>query len=318
MVFLRINNVDLPVNWTHDATDWQISTKIDFSEILAESLNDTVNLTTRIFNNELELGTKYYARARMVFNNMFTEWCNIDVFTPEDVDETTLNLDIPSIITTPTLYTEYEVNSNPSSNFLIKSKELFSTSGNATHESTTWLIEDIYGKPLLHITDDKDNLTELLVEHILPVNNFYKLSASFKGSNGDISQFGSTVIYISNNDIIDYSRVSIVKTNVDHEVILNNLDGLDILEWKLYKDDTVIDSGDTIEDFFTIAGTNFINGVRYNLGIKIELNSKEYEWSYFYLICLDNLEERSGNNTPYKEPSSDIYLDSVFPYQITE
>ena len=48
MVVLRINNTDLPTGWTHEFTDWQISTSEDFSNIILSSMNDDVNLYTLI------------------------------------------------------------------------------------------------------------------------------------------------------------------------------------------------------------------------------------------------------------------------------
>lgn len=48
---------------THESTDWQIATDIGFNNIVYESLNDTVNKTSYVFNANYP-ATTYYVRVR--------------------------------------------------------------------------------------------------------------------------------------------------------------------------------------------------------------------------------------------------------------
>jgi len=300
MVVLRVNNADLPKGWTHDKTDWQVATDEEFKDILVESRDDSENLTTIIFNNKLELGKKYYGRARMLLNNGFTEWSNIDVFVPKDANEVALNMDIPSIITAPTLDTKFDSDAHPNAHFRVFTND-FSTLGNANHESTTWVIEDSEGKALWASVDDVDNKTSIMIDRYLPVNTLCRVHAAFKGSNGDISQFGTTTFYTSHSDIINVNReLRGIHANVDLDLSLPFIVGLDELNWEFYLDGALVQHGTTKETFFTVDKDNLKPGVTNVIRIKAKVNSIESEWTYAYITPVnENLEVPTGSNIPY-------------------
>ena len=285
MVVLRINNTDLPTGWTHEFTDWQISTSEDFSNIILSSMNDSVNLYTLILNENLEFGVTYYARARMLLNTGFTEWSNIDIFSPKDIDETSLLMDIPSIITAPTLMTKYDKNAHPSTYFKVYITNGFSTLGNATHESTTWVIEDIAGKPIWASIDDKENLLELDINFKLPLNNFYRVHASLKGTNGDISQFGTVTFYASDDKLFLISRyIYRYDLNIDVDIIHPFIVGLDYMEYEVYSDGNIIHTDKIIDEFFTI-DHNILDDDKINLvKIRTEVNTKYRDYSYIFIV----------------------------------
>lgn len=301
MVVLRINNTDLPTGWTHSATDWQISTSENFSNILVSSMNDSENLTAIVFNNNLELGVNYYGRARMLLNTGFTEWSNIDVFTPKDIDEVTLLMDIPSIITTPTLVSNFDLNSHPSKFFTITIDNGFNTLGNATHESTSWIIEDDTGKPIWASFDDKVNLLSLTVNVNLELNKVYRIHASIKGTNGDSSQYGTISFYTS--DSKDFLLTRYLYRNdltIDLDIIHPYIVGLDYLEYVLYKNEMPAITQSIVDNFFTIDKTELSNDKIDILKIRTEVNGKFGDWNYIYIIPVtDEIKENTGNNIPY-------------------
>lgn len=301
MAVLRINNADLPSGYTHDFTDWQISTTVDFSNIIARSDEDPINLTTIFFNIELELGKDYYGRARMRLNTGWTEWSNVKVFTPKDVDESNLIMDIPSVITAPTLKTKFDLNSHPSTMFKIEAINGFNTLGNAKHESTSWIIEDSTGKPVWTSLDDRENLLSLDVDIDLPLHNVYHIHASFKGSNGDASQFGTVTLFTS--DDINYQlfrKMFRIEGDPDLEVVHPFINGLDDIEWELYSDGMLTDSGLTVDPFFTIGRTLLDTDTVDILKLRTKVNSIVNEWTYIYIITeKSGVEQNTGDNIPY-------------------
>ncbi|MFK5883485.1 MAG: hypothetical protein QM489_03990, partial [Candidatus Izemoplasma sp.] len=73
--FTIINGTD-----THVSTDWQVSTTADFSNIVFESLNDTVNLTSITLTSDLSTDTQYYLRAKFNGSTYSSAYGN-EVFT---------------------------------------------------------------------------------------------------------------------------------------------------------------------------------------------------------------------------------------------
>lgn len=301
MVVLRINNTDLPTGWTHSATDWQVSTSENFSSILISSMNDSENLTTKVFSNNLELGVKYYGRARMLLNTGFTEWSNIDVFTPKDIDEVALLMDIPSIITTPTLKSNFDLNSHPSKFFTITIDNGFNTLGNATHESTSWIIEDDTGKPIWASFDDKENLLSLTSNVNLELNKVYRIHASIKGTNGDSSQYGTITFFTSDSkDFLLNRYLYRNDLTIDLDIIHPYIVGLDYLEYEVYKDETLVYNNSIIDNFFTIDKTYLSNDKINILKVRTEVNGKFGDWSYIYIIPVNTDGKiNTGTNIPY-------------------
>ncbi len=300
MIILRINNADLPSGWTHDSTDWQISETEDFSDILVESLNDEENLTTIIFNNKLDLGKEYYGRARMLLSKGFTEWSNIDVFTPKDVDEVTMLMDIPSVITTPTLTTNYDKNSHPTALFKINVENGFSTLGNATHESTTWIVSDMLGNVLWSSIDDKVNLVHVVLPFILPTDKVYHIHAMLKGTNGDNSQIGTITLYPSNDTGNPLNRIIYRQvTDGDLEIEHPYVEGLDLIEYEVYNDDINMVTDDTVESFFTLEETVFDVIFPSILRMRTTVNDIPNEWTTILIFTVENIENRTGGNIPY-------------------
>lgn len=301
MVVLRINNTDLPTGWTHSATDWQVSTSENFSSILVSSMNDSANLTTIVFNNNLELGVKYYGRARMLLNTGFTEWSNIDVFTPKDIDEVALLMDIPSIITTPTLRSNFDLNSHPSKFFTIRIDNGFNTLGNATHESTSWIIEDDTGKPIWASFDDKENLLNLTIKVKLSLNKIYRIHASIKGTNGDSSQYGTITFFTSDSKEFILTRYLYRNdVTVDLDVIHPYIVGLDYLEYEIYTDEILVHNNTIIDNFFTVDKGHLSDTTISIMRIRTEVNGNLGNWSYIFIIPINNeIKESTGNNIPY-------------------
>lgn len=313
-IIQRINDADLPKGWTHEATDWQVATDPDFKNILVESLNDSDNLTTIAHNTKTEVGETYYGRSRMLLNTGFTEWSDIGIFTPKDIDDVVSNMDIPSIITAPTVTTKYDSDSHPSSGFYIEASK-FATLGTASHMSTDWVIESSKGKAVWASLGNKHDLNSILIDKILPVNEVYHAHASFKGSNFDISQYGTTTFYVSNDELLVLNTKLVgINSNVNLVLDIPEIPGLNILEWKLLKEGETVNSGYRTDTFLTIDKDDLEPGVDYILAIKLKVNSKEGEWSYSYFTPLDvAIELPTSNNVPYNGNGKADFFPISFP-----
>jgi hypothetical protein len=202
MVILRITPPVLTPGWTHDATDWQIAEDKEFKKIVAQSMGDKDNKIEKIFDLDLDPEKEYYARARVVFNKALSEWTDVNVIHPKDLTDLNLEIDIPGVISRPIVNVNYDPNGLPNSNFRITTSPM-STTSNAKHVSTTWVITDLEGRTVWMSPDDKDNLTSILVDEIvLEEGKTYIISAFHKASNNDVSEPGQITVRVPKvNDI---------------------------------------------------------------------------------------------------------------------
>ena len=195
-IYLRSTDLALSENVTLISTDWQVATDISFSpdSIVEETLGDTVNTTTKMYPTVLDPGKKYYARCRMLLSTGYTAWGNIDVFTPEDVDDSDLALDIPTVVMHPTITT----NSDPANHArfgITISVSGFSVVGNSDLESVTYIIETIDGEHVWSSIDNSFNKESIdVLGYILKPDTGYVIKAQFKSTTGDYSQLASLPI----------------------------------------------------------------------------------------------------------------------------
>ena len=89
MLSLVIKNPNLPSGYSIVSTTWQVAKNKDFipSSIVAESIENAVNKLNIQFDIDLELGVKYFARCRVIYNKGFSNYSNINVFIAKDLNE---------------------------------------------------------------------------------------------------------------------------------------------------------------------------------------------------------------------------------------
>ena len=87
MIIGSILELDLDQQEQHLETSWQISDTKDFSNILAESLNDKQNLLSIIFPDLVPPKDKeLYGRARILTNKGWSAYNNLDIVS-RDLDD---------------------------------------------------------------------------------------------------------------------------------------------------------------------------------------------------------------------------------------
>jgi hypothetical protein len=222
MVVLKITELLLPPGVTHLATDWQVATDLQFTNVIISSMGDNVNLSSIMFNDALDPTSRYYARARSLLTTGYTVWGNIDVTTPNYLGDLDLRSEMPSVLSTPILTSSSDVTNHLTTMFTL-SVHGYSSYGTGTHESTTWIIEDIFGVIVWEHIADTINLNNMLIcDVILKENNAYRARAIFNSSSNDSSQV-ATMTFITSGDI----NASIVSTLND--IVVNKNYTLDFM-----------------------------------------------------------------------------------------
>jgi len=274
MITLQITNIELPTGYTHDATDWQVATSKTFSadSIVAESLNDSEQKTVKLFDLPLDPQIKHYSRARILFNRGYSKWAIIDEFYPKDINEISLDLDLPGALSVPVFAHDYNLNKFPTTKFTIN-LEGFSSTGTGKHVATNWLIEDMDGKVLLTVDNDDRNLvTRTFTELVLPFSQIIKISASFISSSNDVSDMSTmTVVTKGMYDIDPIIITDVGRIIPEHDKVVETTQivGLTKIEWKLYDaDDVLVWSMDTVGTKVVIPGQYFTDNTHGRITIK--------------------------------------------------
>jgi len=213
MVVSRLISLDLNANETHEATDWQIATDEAFTNVIIDSVEDHVNKTIKYFPDVLDTTVEYYGRARLLLNTGYTEWGNLDIFIPKYINDTDIMTDLPTVVNTPIVTTNSPANAHTLAIFNIATSP-FVTGGNATHESTTWVIEDVEGNVVYKKIRDKYHKTTLVVNDVLlKDSSLYRIKAYHHSSSDDTSYPGT---------------LTIVTGSTTNTKIVSNINGLNV------------------------------------------------------------------------------------------
>lgn len=197
---IRITELDLAPDIIHISTDYQISTDALFVDIVAESIDDHENLNDIILNVSLDPDIKYYARARVRLSTGYTSWGNVDIFTPDDTNSISLDLDLPSIVGIPLITLDDSNENFPLSLFRINVSG-FTVNSTAKHASTTYFIETIDGKLIWSSPYNEFHKDSLLVNNIiLKKDTVYRIKAMFHTSTDDVSQVSTVTVKTMSND----------------------------------------------------------------------------------------------------------------------
>ena len=228
MVILYIPTPDIPAAMTHMTTDWRIATTPTFdpATIVAESLDDPVNLTSIILEIDLDSATTYYAQARVVADSAVFEPSDVGIVRVEDFIRTVFDYPIPSAVMTPEISIDFPVTDIPNTMFRITTTPMSATS-NADHLATTYIIEDLDGTPIYADIDNRDDLTTKLIDDIILTDGRpYIIKVSYRSTSGDISNFASQIVYVNNiPEIVIKSDIEQVDPDSNLVVIIAPITG---------------------------------------------------------------------------------------------
>lgn len=234
MVILRILDLPLEDGVTHEATDWQVSDQPSFATKTLESLGDTRNINTIIFNEVLDPNIKWCARARARLSTGYTIWGNLDIFLPENDNVIDASEDLPSRVSIPQISTNSDPKDHDVSMFTISANG-FETLGNGTLSATTWIIEDINGKVVwssVYNTTDKTTID--ITNLILKSNMVYRIKVMFHSTSQDASPFGCLIIKTADNDEINLNTyLDWVDIGDPITLVSNKIEGVTSTTWSI-------------------------------------------------------------------------------------
>ncbi|MAX51270.1 MAG: hypothetical protein CMH22_05330 [Methylophaga sp.] len=167
---------------THTATDWQVATDITFSNVIAESLNDTTNLLQWSVDADLQPNTTYYARVRYYGNTLtVSSWSQTASF------ETAERPATPTI-TSPS---NGEINVGETPTITTSN---FSSPISETHQATDWEIRLASNDSLVWSSmNNTSNLTSITVPSgQLAESTEYRIRVRHIGSQLGASAWGTS------------------------------------------------------------------------------------------------------------------------------
>jgi len=292
MTILMLPPVDLPKSYTHTSTDWQIATSPTFADdtIVVQSRDDESHLTSIIFDVDLDTEKTYYSRARVVCDKAILEWSKIDIIKPTDYIKVAFDYAIPSVVMKPTISFNFDPMNMPSSLFTIKTTPM-STTSNAEHMYSTYIIEDINGTPVYFDIDHENLTSKTLTEVKLQEGMPYIVKVSHTSTSNDTSDMAAELIYVNNiPEIVLKSQTNNIGVSNGYTVQIDTIPSYKEMFIKLYEIDyeivkeTYSGSSTSYTKVIPASAFDTMSDKDYMLAIQVEKEdgSKTY-WKYFHL-----------------------------------
>lgn len=207
----KLTGVDIEV-----ADNPAFSPLISLSNHLPKPLTYTLDI-------EFVNGKTYYVRARYITDLSGAErWSNAYSFVADNSIENIVKVKEPIKAFPPTLSIPlFEIEQTPHRKFKIDLSLVAENVGSIV--STSWIIEDTYGKVYLASVDNSESVTELLVETMLEPDTVYVAKASVESDTGSVSEYGALVFktagalgdfYIIQESIKVDTKIKSFKTNI--------------------------------------------------------------------------------------------------------
>lgn len=237
MLITAINNIDLQNGAIHLATDWQVSDDRRFSNILIESIQDTVNLRYKIDNDVLQTEVTYYARARALLSTGYTVWSNLDVFVIDNTIDIARSEEIPTVISPPLLSIDCDPKNCKPTLFKVMARG-FSTQSNALHKSTSWVVLDSNQNVLFSSIQDEVNLYDFIFtpdDIVMEDNKIYHIKVMYHSFTGDSSSLSTLTIHVNNNDKgkVVIGDLYNIDSNINNVLRAYNVPDLNIISWEI-------------------------------------------------------------------------------------
>ena len=170
---------------THLASDWQVSTNVDFSAPLANVVADTVNKTTYTVAGLVDTNV-YYARVRYkASNGNYGSWSDARVF----------SIAIPVPIA-PTISSPANNATGVSSSLTFTASVFGALGDNSTHASSDWQVatENTFSTTVKSTSADSVNKTSWSVSDLATNTNHY-VRVRYRSSNGKVSPWSPVIAF---------------------------------------------------------------------------------------------------------------------------
>ena len=293
-IYLTPNILDNELEQTGSVVE--IATDPGFNHMTYASGENYQYLTVHMINMELVPGTTYYARARLIYNYGLSDWQE-DTFVAiaGDVDELKLYPIQPVRCGQPQIVLDFDSKQHPTVGFRIHS--VFDISIENPIVSTTWLIEDVFGKPVLYVNESDVDLISITIGDHLKKNSLYVIKCRHRLKSGDSTLFGSRVIYTSGDRAFRLLPDLIIKSGSLYELTYTRPLYQISIEFDILNNDTVVLSGTSISSTIDITPLLEYDAGRYIVRARAIGNSKISNWEY-YLVVIDH----TGDKLPYALP----------------
>ena len=166
---------------THASSTWQIASDVLFTNILAESVNDTVNKTSYVFQAVDKVPTLY---VRVTYKDNTGEVSNVSPTASIDTTNLAIAVSTPSVSFTGKYTSSGAILTIIGSSFV-------ATDG-GTHASTTWQVasDSAFSNILYTNTDDAVNKTTLTA-NVTGIATVYYVRIRHKSSIGNVSNWSN-------------------------------------------------------------------------------------------------------------------------------
>ncbi len=227
MIIVKLNPWE-PINGLiHESTTWEISSNIEFTNILDSLPTSTTMLNDFTSTIDIPVGTIYYARAKRYFTDgSSSDWTDIKpIISKSFMSNIVTSKNI--LIDKPIVYIDKASLDTTSDMLIIKTSSFKGMY--ADHDSTSWIITDGNGNVLFKSIIDTINLTSISVDkyfYNLMEQNELVIFAIHKGINSIESPIGKTSISIGT---FNYRIISNTKRVLPYNDFVINIEKIDIL-----------------------------------------------------------------------------------------
>jgi len=234
MIYLRISDLFLSPPVTHVSTDWQVASDQQFNTIVASSIGDKVNLSAILLDVRLDPAIQYYARSRVLLSTGYTAWSNIDIFTPTNVADSSVNAPVPCLVSLPNI----SIDGGGAVGLIGSYINItgVSTTTGASHVSTTYVIETLSGIPVWNVDREMVGKTHMLIPaNILQPGTAYRLRVMLHTDSNDTSQVVTeTFLTETRTHGLVMNKLADVKPNVDMVIVASVTPGITATAGALY------------------------------------------------------------------------------------
>ncbi len=276
----------------------EVATDAGFTNLIYDSGDDYDQITVHLANLEFIPTNTYYVRARLIYNFGLSDYL-VDSFVAVagDVNELQLYPLVPIKVPIPKILLDFEANQHPNDGVRFRSGYRPRVMNPIV--STTWLIEDTLGKPILYVPNSNIDLLSIIVTNLLEKNKVYVVKCRHNLLSGDSSLFGTEVIYTSTGIDFRLIMASIVKTDVLFTLTYTKPLYQTSIEYEVYHHDILVSSGTSSTDTIDVSDILTYSTGHYIIRAKAVGTGIESEWEYYLAVINEDSDDVLPHTLPY-------------------
>ena len=302
MIEIKIEDHNPPLGWVHLASDYYVSETPFFrdEDIVAKSEYDEDNLFIKEFDIVLDPNKTYYSKVRAIYDKGYSTSI-INSFKPKDLEENILKVDIPGVVSTPTISHSYRIDRFPINGFTINVSG-FASTGSGQLLGVNYILEDIDGKVYDSDLDNREDLKFKKFDVLLPHDKVFRLKISFISSSNDVSEF--SVLTFKTKKITDIGPIIITDLsrlypNTDVNVAISDVNRLVKVEWVLKREGEIIWTSETEGIRNTIPFDMFPENTKGVLEVRTTTVEDVSDWTSKEYKVIDTLPSELPYNVSY-------------------